>query len=88
MSCGRSRWKGNIPSGNSNSLCTVLINQSRGGGLGRGRSMRGGLDSGWHSIKAIKSFFSSTARVMTMRMMMTAAVAATTMTVTRPVMVV
>lgn len=40
--------------GNSNSLCTVLINQSRGAGEGRDE------DSGWHSIKAIKSFFSST----------------------------
>lgn len=41
------------PAGNSNSLCTVLINQSRGGVQAEGHS-------GWHSIKAIKSFFSST----------------------------
>jgi hypothetical protein len=42
------------PAGNSNSLCTVLINQSRGG------EQRREGHSGWHSIKAIKSFFSST----------------------------
>lgn len=45
------------PTGNLNSLCTVLINQSRGG-----EQWREG-HSGWHSIKAIKSFFSLTTHV-------------------------